>query len=575
MAGERRQGLRLRTPARTEFLGPALILWASVLIGLLSLALAARVLTRLPGLTEFFLQSQDLMVAGAMLWLTSALLLTPALPAALAPRPIGWRGAGLIALGVTAFAWAGTHLVYDGYALSLDEFMADFDARIFAAGHWVGRIPPELRDYAKALQPQFVLISPDHGAWISGYEPMNALLRTVGRLAGAEGLVSPLLAGVGIAATYGVARRLWPERPQAAGVAAVLLATSSQVLVTAMTPYAMTAHLAFNMAWLWLFLRGGRLGHGLAPIPAFVATGLHQIVFHPLFAAPFVLELWLERRWKAAAWHTLAYAAIGAFWVLYPGQLARHMAQGGGAQAQALVQVVDIGGRIAGMVSAFNANAFGLMADNLIRLFTWQSLLTLPLALVAIPAALRAKGMLRAMVVGLALTTAAMLVLLAYQGHGWGYRYLHGLLGTLCLLAAWGWMRLTQDAGAERQRTASAVFAVAAAISLAVLLPIRLWQAHSFLHPYAVAERAIQASPADLVLVDGAAMWFGDDLVRNDPFLTNRPLVMERGMLKPEQVKALCGRYRVAEFGAAEGKAAGIRLTKPGAPGHTHSSCGD
>ena len=141
------------------------------------------------------------------------------------------------------------------------------------------------------------------------------------------------------------------------------------------------------------------------------------------------------------------------------------------------------------------------------------------------------------------------------------YRYLHGLLGTLSLLAAWSWTRLTQGPDPAAQRAARAVFAAAAAASLAILLPIRLWQVHAFVHPYAVAERAIQATPADLVLVDSSAMWFGADLVRNDPFLTRRPLVMELGELKPAQVQALCARYRVAVFGAAEANAAGVRLS--------------
>ena len=65
---------------------------------------------------------------------------------------------------------------------------------------------------------------------------MNALLRAAGGLIHAESLVNPLLAGVAVIATYGAGRRLWPDRPQAAAVAAVLLASSSQVLVTAMTP---------------------------------------------------------------------------------------------------------------------------------------------------------------------------------------------------------------------------------------------------------------------------------------------------------------------------------------------------
>jgi len=510
------------------------------------------------GLTAYFFLVQDCGAAAVCVALLAVLFSVQPPALALPTASSGWKTAAILAGGVLAFAAAGTRLVYDGYALSMDEFMAVFDASIFRAGHWTAQLPAAWREYAPALQPIFVLSPPDHAQWISGYEPMNAALQAIGAFVGAEALVSPVLAAVAVLATYGVGRRLWPERKEIALAAALLLATSSQVLVTAMTPYAMTAHLALNMVWLWLLLRGGRLGHGLAPAVAFVATGLHQIVFHPLFAAPFVLELWLARRWKAAAWHSCAYAAIGAFWMAYPGLLAHHMASS--QQAAAFAAQTGVVTRALSLFAALDADGLGLMAQNLVRLFTWQSLLTVPLALATLGAAVRAKGMLRAMVVGLALTTAAMCLLLPYQGHGWGYRYLHGLLGTLCLLAAWGWTRLTKDVDAALRRSAQVVFVAAAVVSAAILLPLRLWQVHSFVQPYATAERAIQANPADVVLVDSEALWFGSDLVRNDPFLVRRPWVMKVGKLSQAQIDDLCARFRVSVFGPAQARAVGIAV---------------
>ena len=79
----------------------------------------------------------------------------------------------------------------------------------------------------------------------------------------------------------------------------------------------MPAHLAFNLAWLWLFLRGGKAGHAGAIAVGFLATGIHQLIFHPMFVAPFVLQLWLRRRWGLGALYTLAYAAICLFWIEY------------------------------------------------------------------------------------------------------------------------------------------------------------------------------------------------------------------------------------------------------------------
>src|SRR5208282_587380 len=135
-----------------------------------------------------------------------------------------------------------------------------------------------------------------------------------------------------------------------------LLATSSQFLITAMTPYAMTAHLTVNLVWLWLFLRGGRLGHAGAIAVAFLACGLHQLIFHPLFAAPFILQLWLERRYRAALFYTLAYALIGAFWIAYPTIALGLMV--GAAPAAGAVQATAAGagfrGEVLGLLSEFD-----------------------------------------------------------------------------------------------------------------------------------------------------------------------------------------------------------------------------
>ncbi len=173
------------------------------------------------------------------------------------------------------------------------------------------------QDYVSALQPQFAFSTDDGAYWASAYLPVNAALRGLAKAAGGATLASPLLAAISVAAVWGVGRRMWPGRPSTALIAAVLLATSSQFLVTAMTPYAMNAHLAFNLVWLWLFLRGGRVGHAGALAIGFLACGLHQLLFHPLFVAPFVLQLWIERRWRLAGLYTLAYGAFCMFWIDY------------------------------------------------------------------------------------------------------------------------------------------------------------------------------------------------------------------------------------------------------------------
>ena len=521
-------------------------------------------------LTEWFLFHQDLPV----LWAVAAAALVgfavsfalPALPGAGAPAVSTRPRAALIVAAIAALAglvaWAGTFVVFDNYALSMDEFMANFDGSILSHGQLMAPVAAPWRAFLAALQPTFVTLAPGDVAWSSQYLPVNAGLRALGELVGAPSLVSPLLAAVSVVAIFGVARRLWPARPDLALAAAVLLATSSQFLVTAMTPYAMTAHLAFNLVWLWLFLRGGRLGHIGAILVGFLATGLHQFVFHPLFAAPFIAELLFARRWRLALTYIAAYGFICAFWIGYwrfafavlgpPGAAV-------GPAAMGTAAATDLAGRITALWKTVDTAALRTMDANLIRFVSWQSLLTAPLAVLGVVAAVRTGGVVRALLLGLVLTVIAMFVLIPHQGHGWGYRYLHGLLGSACLLAAFAWGRLTDPLSAAARRWAGASFAVLAGVSVLALFPLRAVQAHAFVHPYARAWAAIAHAPSAVVVVDPAGAWYASDLVRNDPYLGRRPLVFDIRALTEAQLSQLCRHRALSVFDAADAIRLGIK----------------
>jgi hypothetical protein len=544
--------------------------WLASTVVLLLLAFLDTLLGRGDGLTDFFFHAQDLPVLSAVSLAAAALWLSPAVrapvgrmtgrvAAAIPAAPEGRPATVVIGLAVLAalLGFVGVDLVCMNHPLSMDEFMATFDAVIIAHGQLAAPVAPQWRAFAPALQTMFMLPVTGHSVWVSAYLPVNAALRALAGTAGAAKALNPVLAGVSVIAIYAVGRRIWPDRRDLPLVAAALLATSSQVLVTAMTPYAMTAHMALDLVWLWLLLRGGALGHAGALIVGFLACGLHQLVFHPLFAAPFVVQLWLDRRWRTAAIYTLAYAAICAFWTFYF-PIALMLSGGASAGGPANLGSSFLAARAAALFSNFDPADIGEMAKNLIRLVTWQNPLSAPLAILGFVAALRIGGVLRSLAIGLMLATMVLFVLLTYQGHGWGYRYLHGFLGSICLVAAFAWGRLTDGLAREKREMARAGFAVVAAASLLVLLPIRAWQARGFLHPYATAEAAIRRTRTGVVFVDDNGIWFGQDLVRNDPYLRNRPLVMNIGALTPGQVQGLCSRYAIALFDRQD--AANFRL---------------
>jgi len=149
-----------------------------------------------------------------------------------------------------------------------------------------------------------------------------------------------------------------------------------------------------------------------------------------------------------------------------------------------------------------------------------------------------------------------------FQGHGWGYRYLHGLIGNLALLAGFGWIAATRDATAREKAAMRAGLFFSSAFSLLVLLPAHLESARALTRPYALADAALRRAKSDLVAIDKTGMRYGVDLARNDPFLRERPIRLLLQPLSDADLAALCARYSIELFDAASGAAFGVPLNE-------------
>lgn len=536
-----------------------------LLVGV-ALALIAAIGIEQLGLTEPFpltyklLQTQDAPVLVGV----SALML--ALAAFGAPTILGrWLepAAGRsfqhvfvpIALAAVAVV-AGTKFIALDFALSRDEIMALFDSKIIASGRLLAPVPVEWREFLPALQPEFRLAVPGNVVAVSSYLPGNAAIRAVLNSTVGSALGNAILAVVALVAVLGVSRRLWPQQPDAHVVAVLLAATSSQLLFMSMTPYAMSAHLALNLVWLWLFVRNTALSHALAIATGFMATGLHQLVFHPLFAAPFILQLLLDRRWMLGSIYTLGYGAIGIFWIVYWQLL---LASGGIApEAASAMGLSYFMSRVASMLSYFNLSGIETMVQNLLRFAAWQNPMLLVLLVPGMAVAWRANGVLRSLAVGIVLTILAMFILLPYQDIGWGYRYIHGLIGNAVLLATAGWIELTRQATLSDRQQACGVLGVLTAAATLILAPLHASHMHGMIAPSAKARAAILSSESDAVIVDTSTIYYGGDYVRNDPDLRNRPLTFDLGLLNEPQVRELCARFRLSIFDGRDAARFGV-----------------
>lgn len=496
-----------------------------------------------PGLSAYFWQRQDL---PALIALAAALIAARRWGAsgpAFAPRLAFWWP-WLAAALLFALAWSGHGWLMGGHDLSRDEQMALFDADILSRGELFARLPADWAATGEALNRTFVLPGLPADAWVSGYLPVNAALHAVGAALGDAHATAPLLAAAALLALWACALRLWPGDAAPQTIALLCLLLSAQMLVTATTSYAMTGHLALNLFWLALFLRDRWWAYALLLPVGFLATGLHQPIFHPLFVAPFLLLLAERRRWWVLASLIGGYAAIGLFWLSWPSMIVAAAAPT--AAALPAAGGTDYPTRLFETLAQWNANGFWLMALNLLRFAAWQHVLLLPLAFTAVALGWRTGGLIRALALGPILTIVALLILLPYQGHGWGYRYLHGTIGNVCLLAGYGWIAL-RERGLDRQRLVK----VSSMATLALLFWLG-WNAHRIADAYASLDGRIAASDADYALIDEAAAFSARDLVYNPPFLDRRPMRFDAsavpgGSWSPR----LCEGKRVAIVGTA------------------------
>ena len=541
--------------------------WAALLIGMPTLSF-----TGLPGtvLTLHFMRSQDLPVLlGMTILLLGVAFFAPrlSLPRSLPPRSM----LVVIGLAIMLLLGWGCYELMDNFPLSRDEHMVLFDMAVFEKGRFAAPVALEWRGFAKALVPDFLLNSDHPIGFVSDYLPVNAALRLGFSWIADPVFFNPCLALIGGVALMDIARRAFAEDVGAQWVVLLIYALSSQMLVAAMTTYAMTAHMALNLVWLAAYLRGGKSGNSIAIVVAFLATGLHQIVFHVLFAAPFLLWRLRQGRWQAVAAYVAAYCIILGFWAGYP-LFVRQMT---GISHSGIEQNGSILGKIMELLVNQKVTGIAFMFFNLMRFFAWQNIALLPLLIAAAPLCWQGRTLAGPLLWGIVALLLLVTILLPYQGHGWGYRYLQPYFGSFALLAGFGYQRLAQQIGPK----ADGMVVVLSAATLCLSLPWLLWAAHRFVAPHAALEQVVSQHDTDFVIIDTQpstsldGRWVANarELVRNAPDLDNVPLRLSSAHLTPEMLSQVCRRGTVSVVTRADMRGVGFGLNaEPDSPQFTN-----
>lgn len=512
---------------------------AVVAVILLVAALGCR-LARGNALTLYQAQSQDVLV---LFVLSSALAIAVIkAPQWRIPRRLPpWWALFLIGAAVAMLIVFGAHLVFGDYPLSRDEHMVVFDMGVYDRARLAMPLAPIWRPYAGALVPDFLLNERMPTGLVSGYLPMNALLRLAFSKLADPVWFNPLLALAGGAALLDIARREFGPEDPACWVVLLVYLVSPQMLVNAMTAFSVTAHMALNLIWLAAFLRGGRCGHAIAILTGFVAVGLHQLVFHPVFVVPFLLWKLREGHWRLIVAYAVAYAAICLWWAYYPMLPA---VQSASTSAVGETHRNFITERVLPLLLHRTPGTTGLMVLNLMRFVAWQNLALVPLLVAAVPVGMRDQGLARALIFGILLWLIIVTILLPYQGLGWGYRYLSPYLGNFALLGGFGYRDLQQRLGPKADGLVLSLSAITAMIAI----PILLVTTHAFARPYLALEQLVARQHTPFVVIDTAVSNPPDegwavhplDQVRNLPDLSNRPLRFSGNRVNAEMVAQLC-----------------------------------
>lgn len=429
--------------------------------------------------------------------------------------------------GVCFFLFClGSRFIYHARPLSMDEYSALFQAEVFAAGQLAGRFPPDLLDRLVPLpfHKIFLHVSRSTGEVASTYWPGFALIVAPFAWLGVPWAANPAIGALSLPVIHRLTRAA-SGSDEAAAWAVMLTLASPVFVVSAMSFYAMPAHLLLNAAFALLLLQPTALRALAAGAVGSLALTLHNPLPHLLFALPFMAWLLARRSWaafaSAAAAYLLIALPIGLGWKLYLSAMTSAAASAS-AGASAASSVLDLLRDQLAIFSFPRVQTLEVRITGLTKAWTWGAC-----ALVVLAGwawwRLRESTPVRLLAAAFVLTVLGYFFIRFDQGHGWGYRYLHSAWFVLPVLGA-------MAVGAEQDKEFRDMAAWALVLSLVLANALRLVQVESFIdrHLSQVPPLAPTASRVEreVVFVNPRAGFYSVDLVQNDPFLRRGRIIM-------------------------------------------------
>lgn len=519
------------TTAASKLSRKYLIMSAMVTVGCLVVIAALRLRlgnpTALPIFLYLFL-TQDYWASWLMLavlmfaFLARGTTRTDRLAGVLGRYPLWTSAVFFIAL------CAGSLLVYHDYPLSMDEYAALFQSKVFASGHLTGQYPAKLLDWLipPVTQNYFFFVSHGSGQVISAYMPGFALLLTPFTYLGIPWAANPAIGSISLLALHRLTFQLTGDE-RTAGWAMLFAIASPVFVVSAISYYSMSAHLLLNLLFTLALLRGTRAWSFLAGLIGGLALVLHNPFPHMLYALPWLAWMLYRREFGKLGWLFLGYLLValplGAGWVIFGSEL-QDAAVASHAHHASILEAAWHSWLVL-LDKVFTVPDVVVIIFRLIgmqKLWLWA----MPgLILLAWAGYRSTKGE----TIPRLLLASALLTFIGYfivpfdQGHGWGYRYFHSAWGILPVLAALA-MRNAQESQ-ERVRLIDVVGVVAIA---SVLLgnALQFYQVDTFIEHHLAQIPRQTAAGRTITFVELKGGYYRRDLVQNEPYLSDQDLMM-------------------------------------------------
>jgi hypothetical protein len=499
--------------------------------------------------TIFFVLFADYDYPGALsvlLVLVSAFFGSRFIPAR---RFVQWAGDHPIVIAmITATLLAlGTLFIYHNHPLSMDEYAAYFQSRVFASGRLHGTFPATQLDWLipPGFQNYFLNVSLVTGSVAEGYWPGFSLVLTPFTWAGVPWLCNPVISALTLLVIHRLALEMYDDR-EAAGFALLLTIASPVIFANGISFYSMPAHLLANSVFALLLVRPTPLRAAAAGVVGSLALTLHNPVPHMLFAAPWLVWV-VTRRGGMALFASLIAGylplcvLLGLGWFLFSGHLLR----------EGLVSVAGPAAplhRLQHMLETFSLPDATVALARLIGIAkTWVW---------AVPGLmiLGAAGAVRWRHNPLCrlFTASALLTLFGYflvpvdQGHGWGYRYFHSAWMALPLLATGALFHPARTPSEARSHSrlfedaeTKTFVAACALLTLVFGVGFRAWQMEDFMARDLSQVPQYTGTERRIVILESGHSFYGGDLVQNDPWLRlNEIRMFSHGEASDERMMA-------------------------------------